>query len=163
MIYINDLTIGSMLYYLPPFFKLDNFHVYANGPTRTLQVFSNSNKKFTHAPDAGECNQGFTISSTGSTIHVTKSSAGVKLHVVDSNGNKYYLRINTVQNNTVELVCQSHVDNVRHTKKIASNQITQCFVGLFVLSLQCLSLKLYFSHYRFQLVHTIDRSWSLTW
>ena len=91
----------------------DNFHLYHNGPIRTLQVFSNNNKKFTlSTPTAGGCNQGFSLGSTGSTVYVTPSSAGVKLHVEDSSGDKYYLRINTVQNYAVELVCQSYVDSV---------------------------------------------------
>ena len=97
-------------------FYIDNFHLYADGLVRNLQVFSNSNLKFTHVPAAGDCNQGnqgFTTSSFGSIIHVTpNSSLGVKLYVEDSNGDKYYLRINTVQNNAVELVCQSYVDSV---------------------------------------------------
>ena len=93
--------------------NLDNFHLYADGLVRNLQVFSNSNLKITHVPAAGDCNQGLTTSSTGSIIHVTpNSSLGVKLYVEDSNGHKHYLRINTVQNNTVELVCQSYVDSV---------------------------------------------------
>ena len=99
-------------HFYPPWL-LDNFHLYANGLVRNLQAFSNSNKKFTHVPAAGDCNQGFTTSSTGSIIHVTpNSSLGVKLYVEDSNGDKHYLRINTVQNNAVELVCQSYVDSV---------------------------------------------------
>ena len=94
---------------------LDNFHLYANGLVRNLQVFSNSNLKFTHVPVAGDCNQGFTTSSTGSIIHVTpNSSLGVKLYVEDSNGDKHYLKIN-IEENTVELVCQSHVDDVSWT------------------------------------------------
>ena len=90
----------------------DNFHLYNNGPIRILQVFSNSKKKFTLAPTAGSCNQGFSVGSIGSLVYVTPSSSGVTLHVEDSSGDKYYLRINTAQNYAVELVCQSYVDSV---------------------------------------------------
>ncbi len=82
------------------------------GPLRRLQVFSDSNKKFTHVP-AGGCTQTLTTNTTGSMIHVISSDAGsaVKLFVQDS-GNKFYLRVNIAQNNNVQLVCQSYVDSV---------------------------------------------------
>ncbi len=96
------------------FFLTDNFHLYNDGPLRKLQVFSDSNKKFTHVP-AGGCFQNIAANHTGSMIHVSSSAgsstASVKLYVKDNSGNKYYLRVN-IQNNAVQLVCQSHVDSV---------------------------------------------------
>ncbi len=56
--------------------------------------------------------QGLTTNPSGSMVHVTpNATAGVKLFVKDGSGNRYYLRVNT-QSSNVELVCQSHVDNV---------------------------------------------------
>ena len=90
----------------------DNFHLYDDGPLRRLQVFSDSNKKISHVP-AGGCSQGLTTNPSGSMVHVTpNSSVGVKLFVKDGSGNRYYLRVNIAQSSNVELVCQSHVDNV---------------------------------------------------
>ena len=86
--------------------------MYNNGPVRKAQVFSDSSKKFTLVSVASECNQDFTTSSTGSAFRVAPDSDGVKLYVENSSGDKYYLRINTAQNNAVELVCQSDVDSV---------------------------------------------------
>ncbi len=91
----------------------DNIHLYDDGPLRRLQVFSDSNKKLTHVP-AGGCTQTLTTNTTGSIIHVISSAAGsaVQLCVQDTSGNKFYLRVNTAQNNNVQLVCQSYVDSV---------------------------------------------------
>ncbi len=93
------------------FSPTDNFHLYDDGPLRRLQVFSDSNKKISHVPTGG-CLQGLTTNPSGSMVHVTpNATAGVKLFVKDSSGNRYYLRVNT-QSSNVELVCQSHVDTV---------------------------------------------------
>lgn len=90
-----------------------NLHLYDDGPFRNLQVLNDSSLKFLHIPSFG-CQQNFILNSRGSEMHIDSLRRNsVKLFVIDNADNRYYLRLNSKNGSSVELVCQQYAETVR--------------------------------------------------
>ena len=89
-----NFSQGLCVYWFP-----DNFKLVDNGTSLHIETHSNPSVKIRVDSDTSE-------------VFTSGGTTAVKIYFEETDGDRWYLRVNSDNNEAVEIVCESYVNNV---------------------------------------------------
>ena len=98
----NNFSKGLCVYWFP-----DNFKLVDNGTSLHIETHSNPSVKIRVDSDT------LTTGTSGvSEVFTSGGTTAVKIYFEETDGDRWYLRVNSDNNEAVEIVSESYVNNV---------------------------------------------------